>query len=190
MADTVKKLVCLIIVLALTGISLCSSGYDKAELMSALPTLIENGRELLEIVYGSGLPVNDGETRSVKAGYFAVSDDSAYKSIGEIEAAMSEVFSEGYTTVLYNTALSEITFDGDTTYPRYIEKDGVLYADITFDMQILRREPVLTSINILKANRFMAEIEITMKNSDGSLEKDTFLTVCENGKWKLDSSVL
>lgn len=190
MKKTMKKLVCLILASVLISISLCSCGYDRTELESALPQLIEKGRELLEIVYGSGLPVNDGETRSVKAGYFAVSGDSPYKSIGEIEAAMSEVFSEGYTIVLYNTALNQITFDGDTTYPRYIEKDGVLYADITFDMKILRREPELSSIKILKANRFMAEIEITMKNSDGSLEKDTFLTVYEDGKWKLDSSVL
>lgn len=190
MKNKVKRLVCFVISLVLISVSLCSCGYDEAGLREALPTLIEEGRELLEIVYGSGLSVNDGEARSVKAGYFAVSNDSPYKSIDEIKTALGEVFSEGYALVLYNTALNEITYEGDTTYPRYIEKDGVLYADITFDMQILRREPVLTSINVLKANRFMAEIEITMKNTDGSLEKDTFLTVYEDGKWKLDSSVL
>lgn len=167
------------------------AGINKEELLDELPSLIEKGRELLDIVYGEGLETDESGSASYRAGYAAVSESAPYTSIDELKNALSEVFSEAYTAVLCNTALNGVSYDGGSISPRYIEsEDGALYADGNFEMHIEKREPKYDSIKITKSNRYMAEIEITMVYADGREEIDTVLVVNEDGKWKLDSAVL
>ncbi|MBQ7822428.1 MAG: hypothetical protein IJ391_09145 [Clostridia bacterium] len=187
----IKKISLILSILMILCTFGACSGVNEQELLEVLPSLIKDGRELLDIVYGDGLPIDENGPASIKAGYVAVSEDSPYTSVEGLEAALKDVFSEAYTIVLYNTALNGISYDPDTIKPRYIEsEDGVLYMDTSFNMNIAKREPKYDSIRIIDSNRFMAEIEITMVYDDLSEESDTFLIVKEDGKWKLDSAVL
>ena len=164
---------------------------DKEELLNELPLLIEKGRELLEVVFGEGLETDESGSESYRAGSAAVSKSARYKSIDELKNALSEVFGEEYTAVLCNTAFNGVSDDDGSIHPRYIEsEDGVLFADMDFEMQIEKREPKYDSIKITKSNRYMAEIEITMVYADSREETDTIRVVNEDGRWKRDSAVL
>ena len=187
----IKRIVLLILAIALTFSLLSCSGADNEALMVELPGLIQEGRELLDIVYGKGLTTDAERAESIREGYVCVSENAPYQSTGELKVAFAKVFSKEYETVLYMTALNNITYEGGDISPRYLEsKEGLLFVDSSYESQILEREPLYNSIKIIKSNRFMAEIEITMIYNDGREEAETFVVVNEDGKWKLDSSVL
>lgn len=184
-----KRIVTVLTVLSLL-FALTSCAVDNSELIGELPSLIEEGRELLGIVYGEGLETDPDRAESARRGYEAVSEDAPYQSRQALEDALAEVFSESYVIVLYNTALNNVSYDDSTLNPRYIEQNGILYADTTYESQVLKREPKIETIKITDSNRFMAEFEIAMVYEDGKEEVDTFLAIKEDGKWKLDSAVL
>ncbi len=186
-----KRIVPIILAIALAFSLVSCSGADNEALMGELPGLIHEGRALLDIVYGKGLMTDPDRAESIREGYVCVSENAPYQSVDELKAAFAKVFSKGYETVLYMTALNNITYEGGDISPRYLEsKGGLLFADSSYESQILEREPLYDSIKIIKSNRFMAEIEITMIYKDGREEAETFVVVNEDGKWKLDSSVL
>lgn len=186
-----RRIVLLILAILLTFSLASCSGADNEALMGELPGLINEGRALLDIVYGKGLNTDPDRAESIREGYVCVSEDALYQSVDELKAAFAKVFSKEYETVLYMTALNNITYEGGDISPRYLEsKEGFLFVDTSYESQILEREPIYDSIKIIKSNRFMAEIEITMIYTDGSKEAETFVVVNEDGKWKLDSSVL
>ena len=185
----IKRIAIILSVLSII-FAFSSCAKDNSALISELPSLIEEGRELLDIVYGEGLETDSTRAESVKRGYEAVSEKEEYQSRQQLEDALKKVFSKSYVIVLYNTALNDISYDPSTLYPRYIEKNGILYADTTYESQIAKRNPKIETIKITDSNRFMAEFEMTMVYEDGKEEVDTFLVVKEDGKWKLDSAVL
>lgn len=185
-----KRLLCVLIAL-LSVFALCAcSDTQKEELKSELPALIERGRELLDIVYGSGLPIDASADESFRAGYVRVSDDSPYKSLDELKSAIDEVFGIDYATVLYISALNGVSYDDSSIGARYIENDGVLYAKLENEINAVKRTPNYDSIEITRINRYMAEFTMDMTNENGEIEKDSFTLVCEDGAWRLDSVVL
>lgn len=185
-----KRLLCVMLSL-LSIFALCAcSDTQKEELKSELPALIERGRELLDIVYGSGLPIDEGVSESFRAGYARVSDDSPYKSIDELKSAIDDVFGNDYATVLYVAAIVGVSYDDSSIGARYIENDGVLYAKLENEINAVKRTPNYDSIEIARINRYMAEFTMDMISEDGETEKDSFTLVRENGAWRLDSGVL
>lgn len=187
----IKKILVLFSVMLMISSFAACSYIDEDQLLSELPALIKEGRQLLDIVYGDGLPVDEKGTEAARKGYFPVSEDSEYKSIDELKSAFGEVFTESYTTVLYINALNGVSYDSGNISPRYMESEaGILLADTNYESQIARREPVYESIRITRTSRNMAEFEITMVYADGTEEPDTVIVKKENGKWKLDSAVL
>lgn len=175
-----RKIICVILALVLITASSCG-GYDSDELVSAVRELAPRASELYSIIYGDGLERSD--TPETNGSYLVT--DSRYKSIGEIKAAMREVFSEGYTKVLSNTAFSGVSSDEGAIAAKFIERDGKLYVDpsVTADFAA-QRELDLSEIKIVKHNRFKAIVAV--KAPDGELE---VTLEKDNGVWKLDSAM-
>lgn len=186
----VKK-VLLLITLLVVLLSLFSCGVNNDELLGELPDMVREGRKLLNYVYGDGLSYDVNGEESYRKGYVAVSDESEFKSIAEFENALKENFTESSVIVFSRTAFVR-TFEGEASFlPRYIEdEEGTLYINKEHEADILKREPDYDSFNIVKSNRYMAEVEVTMIYEDGSTEKDKFVVRKENGKWKFDSAAI
>lgn len=161
----------------------CGAGtQDDAELLSALSSLAPKARELYGIIYGDDLErVSEAESD----GYYAVTETAKYKSISELKSAISNVFSEGYSEVLYNTAFNGAVLNEIVIYAKFIEKDGRLYVNPKSTENFGKaREFDLSGARVLKANRFRAIIAVP--DGDGVLE---VTLQKENGVWKLDSAL-
>ena len=175
-----RKIICVLLTLVLITVSSCG-GYDSDELISAVRELAPKASELYSIIYGDGLERADTPEKN---GSYLVTD-SRYQSIDEIKSAMAEVFSEGYTKVLSNTAFSGVSSDEGAIAAKFTERDGKLYVDpsVTADFGA-QREFDLSEIRIVKQNRFKAIVAV--KAPDGELE---VTLEKDNGVWKLDSAM-
>lgn len=188
MIKKVLATVCVIICL----ISFVSCGNKENEkLLKELPAKIEEGRILLDYIYGEGLPYDTLGEEPFRRGYTAVDGDAEFVSLSEFRNALSESFTEDCIQIFDRTAFERTTVEGTSYLPRYIEdENGTLYINKEYESYIIKREPNLESLRIVKSNKFMAEVEITMINEDGSSEKDSFVVRKEDGVWKFDSAAI
>ncbi|MCI8387896.1 MAG: hypothetical protein HFE63_05455 [Clostridiales bacterium] len=180
-----KRFIAFILILALGVMFVsCGSTGDSAELLNAFKDLVPKASELYKIVYDDVLP--HGEESQIE-GYYRISEDSEYQSIAEIKSAIGEVFSNGYAKILYNTAFNGVAVAEGSINAKYMELDGHLYVNPEATSDFGKpREFDISSVRVVKQNRFKAIVAVNVAGSDEVLE---VTMQKEKGQWKLDSAV-
>lgn len=217
-----KKLAFLIIILAVLAAiyaSVVGIGYavlsgkqpiSDSELTARMEELIPAAREINEIIWGEGLPLDpDAEPlldTVTGAQYRPVAPDAVYKSTDELRSAISEVYSSAYIASAINyTAFdgSEGADDGYELYPRYsdmrlVNDDGsttdILGIDITnkgfsltasLDPNSVKFERRILSWNGLWWESDLITVSLTENYNNSSSTREINLRL-EDGIWLLD----
>ncbi|MBQ2733173.1 MAG: hypothetical protein IJF74_03365 [Clostridia bacterium] len=193
MKKGIKAALCILLAsLSLTFVS-CGKGPELDEVREQITATVEKSLELNEIFYGDGLPVFK-EMITGNDYYLVNTELSAYDSIDELKAALSEVY-----TTDYCTSMNEIMFVGIadnivSLLPRFIEEEmsgnlmqdkyaeSILLGDREFDYSAMTMEKS-------SKNSFTVRIPATL---DGKKDEDAVLTfrreMTDSGAvWKLDS---
>ena len=167
--------------LAVLLLTLCACGAaaPAIDYIAILEELAPKAAEMYSVIYGDALP--HGEAGS--DGYCKVSADSPYSSISEVKLAMSEVFTSDYIRLLANTAFQGISVDEGAIGAKFTEREGVLYVNpsVTEGFSTPRSFD-FSRASVVKANRFMAKIELY--HEGGGIEVTIRLS---DGVWLLDS---
>ena len=119
-----KKLLSLILtLLTLTSLLSCGGELDHAKARELAVPLIEASQELDIILVGAGLPLTEE-----KNGKYTKVAEGEYKSVDEIKAAMSEIYTPELYEILVGNSLKGSSNEHGTIYSRYIDMDGALYS--------------------------------------------------------------
>ena len=185
-----KRLKCRILVFMLAFIasfllSCGGGGAPDSQLKEALMSLEPRARELYGIVYGDILPRGD----EAEGLYYKVSDNSPYKSVEELKAAMGEVFTPAYMKVLCNTAFETVSLDdGTTIHSKFMTKADGLYVNpsATEDFGRMRTFD-FDSVVVVKKNPYRATLSVKAAGEDGTIEELEVNLQKVNGIWLLDS---
>ena len=175
----IKKAGLVLLVLAVMITFISCGGTDDSEILNALGELAPRVYEMYGIVYGDAVPHGEIEDD----GYAKVTEDFPYRSIAEIKSALSEVFTEAYCNVIYNTAFNGVSTDEGSLNAKFGEDETGLYvAPAATDGFAAAREFDLTDAKVIKKNRFAAVVQIP--HADG----DVYVTlILDDGVWKIDS---
>ena len=161
---------------------------SKNEVLDAFKELYPKAALINGYVYGAGLPY-DGEYNIEELDsphYVAVSDSSPYKSIAELEAAVLEVYSEGYyTDVLKAVLFAGVSADGQGLMgisPRYKEVNGVLYTDVTYSkLNLIRCDAEKAYIVEIKSRSAI----VGAPRSGQTKDKNSTMVLTDKG-WRFD----
>lgn len=192
-------------------LSSCSGGVDvsEEEMRTALEELLPKSAELNEIYFGKGLPMTadaealqsfysslDSDVTSIN--YQPVDSECGYTNETELREATLEVFTEEYSSYLFERAFSGIsaTFDEGTegqytstaVYAMYIEQDGVLTVriDLADEAMELGRTYDLDGLKIVRSKEDYVIVSVPTEMNGSALEVELTLVLTENG-WRLDS---
>ena len=185
-------------------LSSCASKMTDEEARAILTELVPKSQKLNVIFWGEGLPITEDAAPAVEsvsgAQYREVSERSEFQSIAEIKAYAETVFSSDYLTTVYASAFGEydaediempketlaennyaVSFDA-----RYTEKDGVLFADMTYKSYELGTEIFPETAVVKKSG---VGVVVCLVDCTVGGEKTTMnVTLCQQGeKWLLDS---
>lgn len=175
-----KRLALLVaFIIAFTALCSCSGGADDAQILAALDSLAPKAYELYTIVYADGLPHGEID----KDGYASVSEEAKYQSVDELKTALSEVFTEDYLAVIYNTAFGGVSADEGSIGAKFGEDgDGLYVYPTATEGFAAPREFDLSGASVIKKMRFMAEVLVPHENGDVNV-----VLVYDDGKWLIDS---
>ena len=188
-----SKTILLLLSLFLTFslVSCNNSRFSDKELADVAAELIESSKEINEIFFGEGLPV-DESTSQIKDGeevtggnYCRVTSDCPYRTKDEVKEAAERVFSDEYLSQVYESA-----FEGsDDIRPRYgTDSTGALTRDITSAKKQTDEwtEWNKSTIEIKSASssRAVFSVEGTFR---GKTEREVMQMVYTAQGWRLDS---
>lgn len=184
----------LLIITAIVGVLhyKWSRTITDAEAREVLEELVPKSKEINEIIWGAGLPVEPGQDPALNtitaAQYRSVAKDCPYRTTEELKAAIAEVYSGSYI----KNAINYICFDGaddalENTeaqmYPRYKDNDrGELIIDITNKGFALTTEIDVSTVKVVSAWRNKQNLEV--ESNIGTIK----LAIVKQGSvWRLDS---
>ncbi len=177
-------------ILVIVSVGCGASEQEKNDALSEFRTLYEKSKEINEIIFGQGLPVDGEYTDVPESGeyYVPVSESSPYKTVEELKNAVLAVYTEEY----FNSVLNSTMFVGygenkDSPYPRYKEKDGKLMINLCHKSFKLRGNRVTDEAVVEKMTSGAAEISTPYELDGVRQENKKTLTMfkTENG-WRFD----
>lgn len=173
-----KFWVLILVVIMVTALTACG-GADDAEIMSALDELAPKAYELYTVVYGDALPHGVIEDD----GYARVLEGAKYQSVAEIKAALFEVFTPEYCTVIWNTAFGGVDVEEGTVDAKFGEDETGFYVNPSATESFAEPRQFDTSTaKITRKTRFIAEILIEHEDGDITVTLYNF-----RGEWLIDS---
>ncbi len=168
-----------LLVIMIISLASCGGRADNAEILAELSALAPRATELYRIIYGDALPHGNVS----EDGYYRVSDNAAFTSVDELDAAMREVFYYDYYKILANTAFFGVAAAEGEIGAKFVDKDGRLYVAPSVTEHFGEpREFDLTEAKVVKKNPYMAIVRIP--HADGDIE--VTLQMTENG-WMINS---
>ena len=199
-------LVCLLLAGAVMGMSACSRepAPELDEVYDRLVQVIEASHEVNVLLFGMGLPTferGDAEDELVHR-YFGFGDESRvyvtpyakYKSVADMKAAISAVYSTSYRKSLYESLFTGYAADGmSVAMPaRFSEDDRYLYMS-TYVSPLVDGIRVYdyASMEIVDDDSSSKRLKVSIRSySEDHPEewRTVYLTfVYENEDWYLDS---
>ena len=199
-------LVCLLLAGVVMGMSACSKEPppELDEVYDRLVQVIEASHEVNVLLFGMGLPTferGDAEDELVHR-YFGFGDESRvyvtpyakYKSVADMKAAISAVYSTSYRKSLYESLFTGYAADGmSVAMPaRFSEDDRYLYMS-TYVSPLVDGIRVYdyASMEIVDDDSSSKRLKVSIRSySEDHPEewRTVYLTfVYENGDWYLDS---
>ena len=184
-------------VIILASLFSCGATYDEGEIKAAAAELIEASYDINVIYFGEGLPTAETPDDYVMK-HLEIAEDSPYHTEEEIKEATLAVYSEDYSTFLFEKAFSGFSVDlGDEDSvdsaeiidARYVEYGGrlvVLPIDEE-DVMKLDRTYDTDKIEVIKQRNGNVTIRVP-SYVDGKAAGDVTLTVVKtDAGWRLDT---
>ena len=120
-----------ILAVCVLGFSSCAK-LDTTGLLEEAPSLIERSSMLNEVFFGVGIPYNKDST-PVGNYYEADKDylrEAGFSTVDQLKAITRKVFSEEYSTIIFETNLSGFAVEGGGyTYARYTSSQAEALRD-------------------------------------------------------------
>ncbi len=201
----------LITVLLLIAVMVVSCGktHDIGELRAALEELLPKSAELNEIYFGEGLPLASDREMVEKfyssfdsdvsmVNYHPVDADCGYTSEADIREATLAVFSQDYSSYLFDrafTGISSVSNEGSqneitqtASYAMYIEQNGTLTVriDVADEALPLGREYDIAEASIVHARKNYVILSVPSTFEGKQLDVELKLVMTDDG-WRLDS---
>ena len=124
-------LLSLLIISLSLSLSSCAK-LDTTGLLDAAPSLIERAARLNEIYFGEGIPYDKDST---PLGNYYEADrnylrEAGFSTVTQLKKLTTDVFSEEYSSILFDTNLSGFAVDGSGyTYARYASSQAEALRD-------------------------------------------------------------
>lgn len=181
----------------------CGNTVDEAEIKEAAAALIEASYEINEIYFGDGLPYREEEVKYAEeqlgdendvenAVYLNVKEDCGFKSVSEIKAATSAVYSKTYCEQLFKVGFEGLQdSEGQLyRYARYVENE---YFDLTVryglekESRTQGRTYDIDSISVETVGRNFAILRVDSLIGSSPSAAVTLKIVKEENGWRLDT---
>ena len=196
----------LMVATALLPLSSCASSKppELEDVYDRLVYLIENSHEINVVMFGAGLPVypRNTEEDALLHRYYGFYEDgrefvtgySKFKSVEEIKAAASEIYSEDYCSSVFESLFTGYASDlveGSVLPARYSEDDTRMYQNSHVDPLVTgTRVYDYATMKIVSPSR--GDFLVVEINSYAENRPDQWVTidlsfVFENDNWYLDS---
>jgi hypothetical protein len=178
-----------VILIAVSAIFLfsCASGISDEEVRVILKELVPRSQQLNDIFWGNGIKPEDEDAVPLitvtAAQYYTVSEESPYKSVGDIKAAAEKVFSGDYLISVYT-----VMFEGSSDIePRFADNEkGLLTIDICYNSYDFKTEifPETAIVKETGADLIRAEVDCKI---NGEPDKMNISLRRQDGVWLIDS---
>lgn len=183
----IKTVTVVMLVFASLFLFACSSEISDEEVRVILLNLVPRSQQLNGIFWGNGIKLEDEEAVPMvtvtTAQYYRTTQNSPFKSTGDIKAAAEKVFSRDYLQSVYT-----IMFEGSGDIsPRFADnEDGQLTMDICFKVYDLNTEifPETAVVKETGAGLIRAEVDCKTKGTPGKMN---ILLRQQDGVWLIDS---
>lgn len=161
------------------------------------PLLVKEA-EINGYIYGDKFRTEDDpgdDVNSSFAKYYRVAEDSKYKSIADLKAALSEVYTEKTVSVVCVYAFDGYTDEEDggaSIRPRFEEDEkGYLQIDVAKDPYDMRGVIHPDTVRVIRSTNSLMRVKIDYSrfSKDGRetvIEKTLELSL-ENGSWRLNT---
>lgn len=176
----------------LTG---CAGGPPDDEAAKIVADLVRASYEMNIIYFGDGMPSRADSGDEGKVGFYSdLTDDAPYLTEAELREATLRVFTENYSSVIFETFLSGVSDpdSGGVVYARYVEQGDRLTKKVEYEpLAPKTRTYDLKNITIERSRSDM--ITATLKSYlDGAPDVNVRVTVRleeRDGEkvWRLDS---
>ena len=161
-----------------------SNSEAKAELEKLLP----QAKELTDVFYGEGLPYIPLSEDS--SDYYAyVSEDSPYKTIGEMKDAAAQVFSKEYLETIYAYAFEGNEYNS-SRYFAVTDNNGPTHIKINLKLEPLSmlEEIDISEAKVIEGTPAACVVKVKAIRSDGKVIDKEIKLVKQDGKWLLDGA--
>ncbi len=169
-------------VLSLGG---CTPAPEDDVIAALYAELVPKSYEVNDIVYGAGLPHDEG--RPHDAVYSYLTADCAYKTPADIEALIREVYTTEYADEIVKVCLTGYSHAGDMVAARYLEYEGELVVNTEYKGYDTSRRLDLSSMRIVKKTGKVVRAEFA-STLGGEVSDTITVELRRDGDvWKLNS---
>ena len=194
-------LTALLIVALVFPLASCSKKAPEIDgIKERLVYLVEESKELNVLFFGSGLPVyrRDSELSERKmvyfndkiSGYDRVMENSAYMSVEEIKVAAKSVYSEEYSSEIFESATDGIMLGETTAYVRFYDNGEWLHQNVNInDFKVDERIYDYSTMKIIDpSSADYINVSVESYSISDKVRRVVYLSfIYENGNWYLDS---
>ena len=191
----------LIITLVLP-LSSCSGKAPELEgIKERLVYLIEESKELNILFFGKGLPVyrQDSELSDRKmvyfntdiSGYDRVMENSAFMSIDEIKAAAEKIYTEDYSSEIFESATDGIMIGEASAYVRFYDNGEWLHQNRSMtEFKVDERIYDYSTMKIIDpSSADYINVSVESYSLSDNIRRVVYLSFAyENNDWYLDSA--